>query len=127
MTTKTISNGILRALAILVGIFLLGYFLITIQSVIIYIIIAAILSLIARPIILFLRRKLKFPNTLSVVVTMILMLGLITGLIGMFIPLIAKQGESLSLLEVDKLQGNIQNIFNQITAYFFLKRHRCFK
>ncbi len=121
MTTKTISNGILRALAILVGIFLLGYFLITIQSVIIYIIIAAILSLIARPIILFLRRKLKFPNTLSVVVTMILMLGLITGLIGMFIPLIAKQGESLSLLEVDKLQGNIQNIFNQITAYFSSK------
>lgn len=121
MTAKTISNGILRALAILLGFFLLGYFLVKIQSVIIYIIIAAILSLVARPIILFLRRKLKFPNTLSVVITMILMLGLITGLIGMFIPLIAKQGESLSLLEVDKLQGNIQNIFNQITAYFSSK------
>lgn len=121
MTAKTISNGILRALAIILGILIFGYFLVKIQSVIVYIIIAAILSLIARPIILFLRKKLKFPNTLSVVATMIFMLGLIAGLIGLFIPLIAEQGESLSLLEVDKLQANIQNIFNQTTAYFSSK------
>ena len=91
MTSKTIANGILRALGIILGIFLLGYFLYAIQSVIIYIIIAAILSLIARPIILFLRRKLKFPNTLAVVFTMVLMLGLLTGLILMFIPLIEEK------------------------------------
>ena len=121
MNSKIIANGILRALGILVGIFLLGYFLYAIQSVIIYIIIAGILSLIARPIILFLRRKLKFPNTLAVVFTMVLMLGLLTGLIVMFIPLVAEQGKSLSLLEVDKLQANVQEIFNQITAYFSSK------
>lgn len=118
MTSKIIANGILRALGILLGIFLLGYFLYKIQSVIIYIIIAAILSLIARPIILFLRRKLKFPNTLSVIVTMVLMISFLIGLIGMFIPLIAKQGQSLSLLHIDELQANVQNIFNQITTYF---------
>jgi predicted PurR-regulated permease PerM len=121
MTSKILANGILRALGILLGIFLLGYFLHAIQSVIIYIIIAGILSLIARPIILFLRRKLKFPNTLAVVFTMVLMLGLLTGLIVMFIPLIAEQGKSLSLLEVDKLQENVQQIFNQTTAYFSSK------
>lgn len=121
MNSKTIANGILRAIGILVGIFVLGYFLYAIQSVIIYIIIAAILSLIARPIILFLRRKLKFPNTLAVVFTMVLMLGLLTGLILMFIPLIAEQGKSLSLLEVDKLEQNIQEIVDQITSYFSSK------
>ena len=121
MTAKIISTGILRALGILAGIVFLGYFIYQIQSVIIYIIIAGILSLIARPIILFLRRRLKFPNTLSVVTTMVLMLGFIVGLIGMFIPLIAKQGKSLSLLEVDELQANIQNIFNEITTYFSSK------
>lgn len=118
MTSKTIANGILRALAIILGVFLLGYFLLKIQSVIIYIIIAAILSLIARPIIIFLRRKLKFPNTIAVVTTMLLFLGIITGVIILFIPLITEQGKSLSLLQVDELQENIQNIFNQITAYF---------
>ncbi|WP_298778317.1 AI-2E family transporter [uncultured Polaribacter sp.] len=121
MNSKIIANGILRALTIILSLVLLLFFLFKIQSVIVYILIAAILSLIARPIILFLRRKLKFPNTLSVVTTMLLMLGLLSGLIGMFIPLIIKQSESLSLLHVDELQSNIQNIFNQITAYFSSK------
>jgi len=121
MTSKILANGILRSLGILLGIFLLGYFLYAIQSVIIYIIIAGILSLIARPIILFLRRKLKFPNTIAVVFTMVLMLGLLTGLIAMFIPLITEQGKSLSLLEVDKLQENVQQIFNQTTTYLSSK------
>lgn len=121
MTAKTLANGILRALGIIVGILLLGYFLFAIQSVIIYIIIAGILSLISRPFILFLRKKLKFPNTIAVVFTMVLMLGIIAGLIGMFIPLILKQGQSLSLLKVDELQINIQNIFTEITTYFSSK------
>ena len=118
MNSKTIANGILRALGILLGVFLLCYFLNAIQPVIVYIVIAGVLSLIARPIILLLRNKLKFPNTLAVISTMFLMLSFLTGLISMFIPLIAEQGQSLSLLEVDKLQENIQEIFNQITAYF---------
>ncbi|SDS17058.1 Predicted PurR-regulated permease PerM [Polaribacter sp. KT25b] len=121
MTSKHISNGILRALAIVVGILLLLYFLVKIQSVIIYIIIAAVLSLIGRPIILFLRNKLKFPNTIAVISTMILMLSLLTGLVVLFIPLVLEQGKSLSLLEVDVLQAKIQDIFNQITAYFSSK------
>ncbi|MDX6746966.1 AI-2E family transporter [Polaribacter sp. PL03] len=121
MNSKIISTGILRALGILLGIFLLGYFLYAIQSVIVYIIIAGILSLIARPLILLLRRKLKFPNTIAVVATMVLMLGFLTGLILMFIPLVTEQGKSLSLLDVNKLQANVQEIFNQITTYFSSK------
>jgi predicted PurR-regulated permease PerM len=121
MNAKTISNGILRALTILAGLALLIYFLVKIQSVIVYIIIAGILSLISRPLILFLRKKLKFPNTIAVVFTMMVMLGLLSGLIVMFVPLIAEQGKSLSLLEVDKLQINVQEIFKQITAYFSSK------
>lgn len=121
MDVKTISNGILRALAILAGLALLIYFLVKIQSVIVYIIIAGILSLISRPLILFLRKRLKFPNTIAVVFTMMVMLGLLTGLIVMFVPLVAEQGKSLSLLEVDKLQMNVQEIFKQITAYFSSK------
>lgn len=121
MTSKTIANGILRAIAIILGAFLLGYFLIKIQSVIIYIIIAAILSLIARPIIYFLRKKFRFPNTMAVVTTMFLMLSLLTGIILLFIPLITEQGKSLSLLDVEELQNNMQDIFNQITDYFSAK------
>jgi predicted PurR-regulated permease PerM len=121
MNSKTIANGILRAIAIIIGVLLLLYFLFKIQSVIVYIIIAAILSLIGRPIILLLRNKLKFLNTIAVVSTMFLMLGLLTGLVFLFIPLVLEQGKSLSLLEVDTLQANIQDIFTQTVAYFSSK------
>ncbi len=118
MTSKNIANGIIRALTIILVIALFIYFLYTIQSVIIYIVIATIISLIARPIIRFLKQKLKLPNTLSVIAAMVLLVTLLVGLIGLFIPLIIKQGENLSLLKTDELQQNLQNIISQIDNYF---------
>jgi predicted PurR-regulated permease PerM len=118
MDSKTIANGILRALGIIFGVFLILYFLYKIQAVIVYIAIAAVISLIGRPIILFLHRKLKFNNTLAVIVTMVLFIGLLAGLIGLFIPLIIEQGHNLSLLNIEQLQRNIEDIYTQIMNYF---------
>lgn len=120
MTSKTIADGILRALAIILGVFILGYFLYQIQSVLVYIAIAGVVSLIGRPIVLFLRRRLKFNNTLAVIVTMLLLIGIIAGIIALFIPLLAQQGQNLSLLNIDDLQGNVENLYRQITDYFGL-------
>jgi len=118
MNSNTISKGILKALAILVGIFLLLYFLYEIQSVLVYIAIAAVLSLIGRPIVRFLKSKLKFKNTFAVVITMLVLIGLFVGLVRMFIPLIVEQGHNLSLLNIEKLQGNIEDLYYQISEYF---------
>jgi len=121
MTSNTITNGILKAIAIITGVLVLLYFLYSVQSIIVYLAIAAVISLIGSPIISFLKRKLKFPNTLAVISTMFLFLGILTGLISMFIPLIVKQGENLSLLNIDQLQSNIQNLLNQINDYFLAR------
>lgn len=118
MNSNTITRGILKAIAIIAGVLLLIYFLYRVQSIIIYIAIAAVISLIASPFIQFLKRKLKIPNTLAVIATMLLFLGIFTGLISMFIPLIIKQGENLSLLNIEQLESNIQNLLNQINDYF---------
>ena len=118
MNSKIIANGILRALGILLAIALILFFLYKIQSVIVYIAVAAVISLIGRPIILFLRRKLKFNNTVAVIVTMVLLIGLLLGLIGMFIPLIADQGQKLSLLNIQQLERNIESLYDQIITYF---------
>lgn len=118
MTSNTITNGILKAIGILIGVFLLLFFLFKIQSILIYIAIAVVLSLIARPIIRFFKRRLKLPNTIAVIITMLFILGIFAGLIGMFIPLIIKQGENLSLLNIEQLQGNIEDLLNQINDYF---------
>lgn len=116
--SKIIANGILRALGILLSIGLILFFLYKIQSVIVYIAIAAVISLVGRPIVLFLRRRLKFNNTIAVVVTMLLFIGLLAGLIGMFIPLITDQGKNLALLDFEQLERNLDNLYQQIVTYF---------
>ena len=121
MNSKIITNGILRAVAIILGVMGLGYFLFTIQSVLVYIIISAIIALISKPIILFLRKKLKFPNTVAVISTMVLFVTLILGITGMFIPLVIEQGESLSLLKTTALEENIGNLITQANDYFTSK------
>ncbi|MBN4084885.1 AI-2E family transporter [Flavobacteriaceae bacterium AH-315-B10] len=118
MNSNTITKGILKALAIVVGVFLLLFFLYKIQSVLVYIAIAAVLSLIGRPIVRFLKSKLKFKNTFAVIVTMLALIGLFVGLVRMFIPLIVEQGHNLSLLNIEQLQVNIENLYHQVTEYF---------
>ncbi|MCB0445076.1 MAG: AI-2E family transporter, partial [Gelidibacter sp.] len=118
MNSKLIANGILRAVGIILAILLVLFFLYKIQSVIVYIAIAAVVSLIGKPIVRFLRRKLKFNNTLAVVVTMLFLVGFLVGLIGMFIPLITEQGHNLSLLNIDQLQTNIEDLYINLTHYF---------
>ncbi len=118
MNSKIIANGILRALGILAAIALVLFFLYKIQSVIVYIALAAVISLIGRPIVLFLRRKLKFNNLVAVVVTMVLFIAILLSLISMFIPLIADQGKNLALLDFQQLERNIDNLYQQIITYF---------
>ncbi|WP_456440810.1 AI-2E family transporter [Psychroserpens sp.] len=122
MNSKIIANGILRAFTILLGTCLMLFFLYKIQSVIVYIAIAAVISLIGRPIVLFLRSKLKFNNTIAVIVTMVIFVGLLLGLIRMFIPLVVEQGENLSLLDINELQQNAENLYSEITTYFDLRK-----
>ncbi len=122
MNSSNITRGILNALAILIGISVLMYFLYLIQSVIVYIAIAGVLSLIGRPVVLFLRRRLKFNNTLAVITTMILFIAILAGLISLFIPLVAEQSRNLSLLNMEQLVENIENLYREVVTYFELNR-----
>ncbi|MEN8788467.1 MAG: AI-2E family transporter [Flavobacteriaceae bacterium] len=118
MNSKTISDGILRAVGIIAGIIFFGYFLYEVRSVIAYITIAAATALVGRPLVVFLRHRLRFKNTLAVITTMVIMFGILAGVISLFIPLIAKQGHNLSLLDIEALQQNLQNLYEQIIDYF---------
>ena len=117
MQSKNIANGILRAVAIMVGAALLAYFLYQIRSVLAYLIIAAVVALLGRPLVRFLRNRLRFPNTLAVVVSMLLMISLFLGVLALFIPLITEQGKNLSLLDLENLQKDINTLYSQIMEY----------
>lgn len=117
MTSKTISNGILRAIGILTGILIILYFFYIIRSVLAYLAIAAVIALVGRPIVFFLRERLKLPNILAVVVTMVLMVGLIASIFALFVPLISEQSKNLSLLNMEELQKSINTLYREITEY----------
>ncbi len=117
MDSRTIANGILRAIAILTGVVLTLYFLYLIQTVLIYLLFAGVVALIGRPMVLFLKNRLKFPDTLAVIVVILLMLGFLVGLILLFIPVLVEQGKNLSILDADDFQRNLQLIEVEINKF----------
>lgn len=94
------------------------YTLYMIQSVIAYVLLAVVFALIGRPSILWLRTKLRFPNLLAVSITMLLIFTLLVGLVWLFIPLVTEQGEKLALLDLKKMQAELELFFQELSGSF---------
>jgi predicted PurR-regulated permease PerM len=117
MNAKILSSGIVRAIAVLTLIGIALYFVYLIKTVIIYLIISIIFSMIANPIVEFFRRRLKFKITLAVSTTLILFLLFIIGLVLLFVPLITSQSTNLSLLDTKLIEVRIIELYNQFNVY----------
>lgn len=117
MTSNTIAKGLLKAVAVLVAIVLVFYFLWLVQSVIIYLAVSLILTLIGMPIVKFLKNKCKFKNIFAVITTLLIFVGFIFGFIMMFVPLIASQGHNLSLLNTAAIEQNIIQLIDQASNW----------
>ena len=117
ITSKIIANGILRAISFLVLASIFLYFIYLIQSVLIYLLVALILTLIGNPILDFFKRRLKFRHTLATIATLSIFILIIAGFVLMFIPLISSQGENLSLLKTAEIEKNITQLSDQAVAY----------
>jgi predicted PurR-regulated permease PerM len=118
MESKQIASGILRALLTIAAASLLLMFLFAIKPVLIYLGVAAVLSLVARPFLGIFRQRLKLPNAIAVLMTMSLFILFLFGLISLFIPLVLKQSENLSLLNSQEFKNDLQNLFQKINTYF---------
>ncbi|MFV5685989.1 AI-2E family transporter [Flavobacterium sp. GB2R13] len=121
ITSKIIANGILRAITTIVLVALSLYFLYQIQSVLIYLIVALILTLIGNPILDFFKRRLKFKHVFATIATLLIFVFIIVGFIMMFIPLISSQGQNLSLLNTAEIEKDTLQLINQISS--FLESH----
>jgi len=120
MNSKEISKGIITAILKLSLIILLFWLLIQLKSLLIYIIIAAVSSLIGRPINKFLIEKLKMGKILSPSLTILVMLGFFISIISLFVPLLLQQSDNLSLLNVDEMKLNIEQITSEVSTHFGL-------
>ena len=122
ITSKTISNGILRALMTLTLCGIILFFFYQIQSVLIYLVVSFILTLVGNPILDFFKKRLKFNHIFATIATLIIFVLIISGFIMMFVPLILSQGQNLSLLNTAEIEKNIVQLINQITV--FLDNHQ---
>ena len=120
MNSKEINKGIFWAILQLTGLCIVTWLLFQLKILLIYMVIAGIVSLIGRPINQFLIQRLKMRNILGTSITIIFLLGLLISLFSLFVPLLVQQGENLSLLEVDLLKNNIETLVEEISIYFQL-------
>lgn len=117
VTSKIIGNGILRAVFTVAIIYFVFHFLSLIQPVLIYLLIALLLTLIGTPILQFLKRRLKFNNLFATITTLFFFILIIAGFIMMFVPLIISQGQNLSLLNTASIETSIRTLMEQISVW----------
>jgi len=120
MNAKEISSGIVRAVLQLTGICILVWLLLQVKTLLIYMLIAGIVSLIGRPINQLLTKRLKLKNILASSITIVFLMWILVSIFSLFVPLLVQQGENLSLLEVNELKGNIETLIQEIGTYFNL-------
>jgi len=118
MNSKTIANGILRAIFLITGVLFVLYFLFLIKAILVYVLLASVISLIGRRIVIFFDVKLKFPNTIAVVITMGFFVGILALLISLIVPLVVEQSHNLSKINIDEVQLQISQLLSQIDLYF---------
>jgi predicted PurR-regulated permease PerM len=83
MTSRVIAIGILKSVGALVAIALLLYLLFQIQTIIVYLVVALITTLIGNPILDFFKNRLKFNHLLATIATISFFVLLLLGLISM--------------------------------------------
>jgi len=120
MNAKEIRKGIFWAVLQLLGLCVLVWLLYQLKTLLIYMLIAGVVSLIGRPINHFLMKRLKMRAVMATSISIVLLLGILISLFSLFVPLLVQQGENLSLLDVDLLKANIQTLVEEISAYFQL-------
>lgn len=116
MKSYTLAKGIIKAISFFLGIALLLVVLYQVRTLIIYLVIAAVLALLCRPLV-FLRRRLNITKTYGAIIALIAVLGLTAGLVYMFVPMLAEQTKNVALYDSENIQKELDKIYVKISEY----------
>ena len=116
MKPKELTRAIVQAFLIIT--FLIGLYkvVVSIQTAIYYLLIAAVVSLIGRPIVQLLKR-IKFGNTFSSVTTIAVLMTTFFGIVSLLLPVIFEQAKNLSLLNVNAFEATATKLMNELSTY----------
>ncbi len=116
MKPKELTRGIVQAFLIIILLIGLYQVIVSIQTVIFYLLIAAVVSLIGRPIVQLLKR-IKFGNTFSSVSTIAILMTTFFGIVSLLLPVIFEQAKNLSLLNVNAFEATATKLMNELSIY----------
>ena len=97
---------------------LLAWILFKIKLGLLYIFIALILTLIINPLNKFFKYKFKINNTLSSIFSISILISFFSLVIGLFVPILSKQGRNLSLLNTNEFREKFESTRVSILKYF---------
>jgi predicted PurR-regulated permease PerM len=105
---------IVAVIGVLLGLFMMWYFF----DILIYIIIAGVISLIGQPLVEFLSKikigKLTMPKSISALVTIVSLIGVLVGLVFLFVPLITRQAQMISRINVDEMVKYFAGVIDRL-------------
>ena len=119
---------ITRYTAIGISLLLIGFLLYTFSTIVVYILVAWVLSMIGQPLMKFFRNKLRFGKfragaNLSAASTLVIFIVVLGGLGGIFVPLIVEQAGNLMGVNYNEiasaLEVPINQIYDKIRSYGF--------
>ena len=120
--TYLIMKATLRNILVFFGILLLLACVWYFRSIVVYILVSGVLSIMGRPLVdLFCRIRIKkwvFPRSLSALITLAIIWGLIIMFFIIFVPLVTTQINYFSSIDSDKIILAIQGPINKIETLF---------
>jgi predicted PurR-regulated permease PerM len=94
---------IVAVIGVLLGLFMAWYFF----NIVVYIITAGVISLVGQPLVDALSRirygKFFLPKSISALITIIVLIGILVGLIFLFVPAISRQAQMIRMINVDEV------------------------
>jgi len=105
---------IVAVIGVLLGLFMMWYFF----DILIYIITAGVISLIGQPLVEFLSKirigKLSMPKSIAALITIVTLIGLLVCLALLFVPMITRQAQMISRINVDEVVTYFAGVINRM-------------
>lgn len=103
---------VLKYVGYLLLLFVIGFLIWRFWYIIVWIMIAAILSFIGQPLVRFFDRlhikKISIPHTVSTLLALLIIILVFLGIIAVFVPMIISQAETIASIDVNRLADNMQ-------------------
>ena len=122
INSNIIAKGIIKAVLFFLVLTVFVYVLDKIFPVIVYLVIAWLLSLLGSPVKTFLQRRFKFPAGLAAAAVLLIYTLAALLFVGLFVPLVMRQAENLSVLQSAAFKAKIETALGELQRY--LEAHR---